>query len=68
VYSGETGATASRRSGGGGNYICMPKDPEYSEYRGGIQGHSLVYVAEYEFPVERNKDHYDGSMCCLPLC
>ncbi len=34
VYAGRTGVSYSGNSGGGGNYLCMPDDPEYLEYRG----------------------------------
>ena len=30
VYSGITGGTLYCQEGGGANYLCMPKDPEYS--------------------------------------
>ena len=38
------------QEGGGANYLCMPKDPEYSPtltYRGGVTGVAHVYGSEY---------------------
>ncbi len=29
VYAGRTGVSFSEHSGGGGNYLCMPDDPQY---------------------------------------
>ena len=31
VYSGITGGTLRGQEGGGANYLCMPKNPEYTE-------------------------------------
>ena len=54
VYSGITGGTAWNQPGGGANYLCMPKVPEYSptlRYRGGANGHSFMYATtEYHGP------------------
>ena len=51
VYSGITGGTWYSQSGGGANYLCMPKDPEYSRnlrYRSGVQQDStIIHGAEY---------------------
>ena len=57
MYSGKAGASSS--TGGGGNYICLPEDPEYLEYTRNVQGYSYVNVAEYENPVQRDKDDHD---------
>ena len=52
VYSGITGGTFYNQEGGGANYLCMPKDPEYSPtltYRSAvIHWVSKVYGSEYE--------------------
>ena len=60
VYSGITGGTFWNQQGGGANYLCMPKDPEYSptlRYRPGANGHALVYGTEYELPLQGSQDH-----------
>ena len=53
VYSGLAGKARHDHKGGGGNYQCFPEDPEYSDYRGGVQGRSLVYGAEYHSPISQ---------------
>ena len=51
LYTGRTGVSRETH-GGGGNYICMPDNPEYSlQFRSGVQGWSYVYGTEYEHPV-----------------
>ena len=51
VYSGRAGGTYWSKRGGGSNYLCMPDDPEYGEYRAAVQGNSPVDGAEYEYPL-----------------
>ena len=55
VYSGITGGTMYHQEGGGANYLCMPKDPEYSPtltYRStDFQWIANVYGSEYEYPL-----------------
>ena len=31
----------------------LPEDPEYSDYRAGVQGRSYVYGVEYEHPISQ---------------
>ncbi len=51
MHAGRTGVSFARHSGGGGNYLCMPDDPQYLEtYIPGVQGKSYVYGTEYEGP------------------
>lgn len=48
VYSGLAAGTHYTHKGGGSNYLCLPQDPKYSNYRPGVQGNSPLYGAEYE--------------------
>jgi len=49
VYSGIAGGTFYNQGRGGGNYLCMPKDPEYEvQHIAGVRAHSYIYGAEYE--------------------
>ena len=48
LYAGRAGGTQWAKTGGAANYICMPSDPEYSDYRPGIQGFSPVTWIDYE--------------------
>ena len=58
VYQGQAGK-AEYNHGGGGNYQCMPNDPEYSGYRTGVQGHSHVHGSEYEYPLKSSLHDYN---------
>ena len=68
VYSGIAGGTNYNQRGGGANYLCMPKDPEYSTtltYRPGIQGYAHVYGSEYEVPVSGTGTHNHNVPCAV---
>ena len=55
VYSGLAGGTGAGTQGGGANYLCMPKYPEYSQelhYRDGHYYAAGVQGAEYENPTK----------------
>lgn len=39
------------QKGGGRNFQCFPEEPEYSDYRAGVQGHSYAYGVEYQEPI-----------------
>ncbi|XP_066271270.1 short-chain collagen C4-like [Branchiostoma lanceolatum] len=48
VYSGLAGGAFYTNNGGGGNYQCLPADPEWGRYDDGVQGwKSFMYGAEY---------------------
>ena len=67
VYSGITGGTWWNQQGGGANYLCMPKVPEYSptlRYRPGTDGHALVYGTEYQYPLQGLNDHNVPCAVC----
>ena len=51
VYSGVAGKARWNQKGGGSNYQCFPEDPEYSSYRGGVQGYSPVHGVEYHHSI-----------------
>ena len=48
VYEGRAAGTHYQQKGGGANHLCMPEDPEYSEYQPGDYGTSYLYGVEYE--------------------
>ena len=69
VYAGRTGVSASEQRGSGGNYLCMPNDPEYTlASRSGVQGYGYVYGTEYEDPlVSGRQDHnVPCAVCYIP--
>ncbi|CAH1269269.1 Hypp4137 [Branchiostoma lanceolatum] len=49
LYSGIAGGTHFAQAGGGTNYLCLPKNPQWGSY---LDGHQLssayIYGAEYE--------------------
>ena len=49
LYSGRAAGTDFRNSGGASNYLCMPNDPDYLQYQGGVQGISHVTGVEYYY-------------------
>ena len=48
VYAGRAGGIHHSQKGGGANYLCMPEDPEYSEYQPGDYVSNYMHGAEYE--------------------
>ena len=69
VYSGITGGSRWNEQGGGANYLCMPKVPEYSttlRYRPGANGHhSLMYGTEYHgLPLQTTASHNAPCAMC----
>ena len=46
VYEGITGGSGHQQSGGGANYVCLPKDPQYMSTH--VPAASYMYGAEYE--------------------
>ena len=51
VYSGRAGKSWHDQKGGGGNYQCLPDDPEYGQYRPGVQDYSPIFGIEYQLNV-----------------
>lgn len=71
VYSGSAGGSWWAHRGGGANYQCLPKDPEYSPdltYRPGTQNYALIYGAEYQLPTKSfTQDHnVPCAVCRVP--
>ena len=48
LYSGRAGGTRYTRTGGATNTLCLPDDPEYSQYRSGVQNYSPLRGVEYQ--------------------
>ena len=48
VYAGMAGGTYYNTKGGASNHLCMPENPDYLQYRAGVQGSSPVRGAEYQ--------------------
>ena len=48
IYSGRAGKSFFTQKGGGGNYQCLPNNPEYGRYAPGVRGEAPIYGVEYE--------------------
>ena len=69
VYSGRAAGSPRNNKGGGSDILCMPDDPEYSEYAAGVQGTSSIYGVEY-WPHNGQPlyDFYLHNMPCAVCC
>ena len=56
VYTGIAGGSRYSQSGGGANYLCLPKDPQYSKI-GVPQYYNYLYGSEYESTLAGTHDH-----------
>ena len=65
VNAGRTGGTQLEHCGGGANQLCMPLDPQYSNYKPGVQGSSYMYGAEYERPPIVSSKHNHDATCAV---
>ena len=49
VYAGRAAGSYFTHKGGGANYLCLPNDPSYLQYRSGTQSlRDYLYGTEYE--------------------
>ncbi len=49
LYEGIAGGSHYDHKGGGANYLCLPEEPEYSDYEPGAYNNAnYLYGAEYE--------------------
>ncbi|XP_078618256.1 uncharacterized protein LOC144885916 isoform X2 [Branchiostoma floridae x Branchiostoma japonicum] len=48
IYDGIAGGSHYTHSGGGANYVCLPKDPEWGVFTDGNQGTTYMQGAEYQ--------------------
>ncbi|XP_078617600.1 uncharacterized protein LOC144885553 [Branchiostoma floridae x Branchiostoma japonicum] len=47
-FAGIAGGTFYSHTGGGANYVCLPKDPEWGVFTDGNQGAAYIQGAEYQ--------------------
>ena len=65
IYIGIAGGSSYSESGGGANYLCLPKDPQYST--NGVPPNSLfsyLYGSEYENTLISTHDHNVPCTVC----
>ena len=48
LYSGRAGGTHWNHKGGAANILCLPNDPQYSQYGSGVNGYSPLTGVEYQ--------------------
>ena len=48
VYAGRAAGSHYTHAGGGANYLCLPNDPSYLQYRSRSAEHGYLYGTEYE--------------------
>ena len=48
LYQGIAVGSYWNHKGGGGNYLCLPEEPEYSDYQLGDAGDNYLYGVEYD--------------------
>ena len=60
VYSGMLAGTGYRATGGGSDYVCLPRYPQHSTYKPGVQGYAKLVPAEYEVPVTGKGQNYNA--------
>ena len=68
VYAGMAGGTYYDSRGGAANHLCLPENPDYLQYRAGVQGTSPVRGAEYqtsESPLNSVHNHDAPCAVCL---
>ena len=66
LYSGIAGGSHIYHEGGGGNYLCMPKDPEYVlPSIPGVQGQAYIFGGEYWQPLGGHSYHNIPCAVCV---
>ncbi|KAK2166003.1 hypothetical protein NP493_1340g00016 [Ridgeia piscesae] len=49
LYSGVAGGSYHTHKGGGANYQCLPRNPQWGEHTDGTKSGTYMYGGEYEF-------------------
>ena len=58
LYAGRAVGSFYNQEGGGANYLCLPEQPQYSNYTAGTQiGRAYLYGTEYETGSQHIRDH-----------
>ncbi|CAI8035398.1 Short-chain collagen C4 (Fragment), partial [Geodia barretti] len=72
VYSGRAGGSYYHHHGGAANLLCLPDDPEYSRYEGGVQGYSPLRGTEYQANTNqpfggKTSHNIPCAVCCTSI-
>ena len=68
LYSGRAGGTHWNQKGGAANILCLPYDPQYSQYGSGVDGFSPLTGVQYEAPATTEPLHnvnYHNMPCAV---
>ena len=69
VYSGRAAGSHYSHKGGGSDILCLPDDPEYSDYAPGVQGSSSIYGVEFHLHAQQPLyDAHHHNMPCAVCC
>ena len=72
IYSGRTGGSEHRNTGGGSNLQCLSLDPNYLKSQPGKQTNSLMHGTEYQntntYSIVPNSQAKDVATMCSVLC
>ncbi|XP_036366556.1 uncharacterized protein LOC115221348 isoform X1 [Octopus sinensis] len=58
VYDGVVGGTAWNETGSGSNLLCLPNDPIWANYTGGVASRGHIYGSEYQTSNSYLKQHF----------
>ncbi|KAI0226298.1 hypothetical protein LSAT2_023093 [Lamellibrachia satsuma] len=50
LYAGVAGGSYYAHKGGGADYQCLPRDPQWGHHTDGLASGTYIYGAEYQFP------------------
>ena len=67
VYAGRAAGSHYTHKGGAANYLCLPNDPSYLQFRSRSTSYGLLYGTEYETrngPLSALQDHNVPCAVC----
>ena len=71
MYAGIAAGSHKDHSGGTNEYLCLPKEPEYSVYGPGIHGRAPIHGAEYRTadnqPLPQVHNHNVPCVVCYTI-
>ncbi|XP_065187808.1 uncharacterized protein LOC135818376 [Sycon ciliatum] len=66
VYTGFMAGSHFTHKGGAAEYLCLPEEPQYGDFKPGVQSGNLVYVSELE--TSHSFQPFTGLFQHNPLC
>ena len=68
VYAGRAAGSYYNQKGGTSDHLCLPEEPQYLEYKSGVQGDSPIHGAEYHTWDNRPLDHVNDHNVPCVIC